>query len=768
VRLRRTALTCFVLFALLSASPALGQFNPSDLTRAISDIQRHLIPTVSVSPTQQNHSHKAAYQYGLAPVIVGSSEAGSPIGYRLTLLVLIPTDLDDLEESRVRGSLPGLLEPIARDLRNKIDWLPGLEEPGATTPAPDEDVGGHFVKYSAAMENSAHDAFVAASQEFDERFSSRFPAHASDAFLAIGLRPCAEPSCPLGEFAHRRRDRSTDRFGKLYGWMKARGLTATNTVYMLNPQGSFWSVTAKLDRGYEWHQDFPAPVLQAALVNAANRSRKNGTRLSYSAAELAGVSKEAAAHIADVFDSAYAAAIRLPSKPGDALPGISDELGRTRLLECVRLRGTFDADEAGKCAGYKVTPAVISDCIAGRECTPVFGNQVNLESLTYLPNAKLDNLSQNSALPRINMGTVTQFADTVNKCNDKRSEDRGFCLVESSLSRDSNNAKTLECVRKARRSVGEDLENCAVLGLSEEDQVQVACFHHNPKDYRGLALCASRDVLPASTQKFFACASNVSQRSSTGFAEAATCLGAASGSREAGCLAAHNDAWQDAALCMSGNSIPPQVQSAIHCATTSESLAAFGVCMVANVGNGEAQRIAACYVEGQGVPAAVAVCIAAKDLTQDQRIVLECAAETNGYLPATAICTGGKLAVKEMMYCQGKHFGEDKCFGDGNEIRKFTKAIGVEIGPHSVVADIANLQLRIMDVTETPVLQAGMQGVSAVFTFASNNRLIPNPQDPKTFITVALPPGPLNRSGIDPVGNYCDHNWCPPGPKLPF
>src|SRR5262249_54563288 len=127
----------------------------------------------------------------------------------------------------------------------------------------------------------------------------------------------------------------------------------------------------------------------------------------------------------------------------------------------------------------------------------------------------------------------------------------------------------------------------------------------------------------------------------------------------------------------------------------SSNLTGFGVCMVARAGSGEAQRIAACYAETEGVPAAMAVCLAGSNLTQDQRIVLECAAETSGAVPATAVCVGGKMAVKEMINCRGKKFGEDPCFNENNEVRKFAKSVGVDIGPNSVAADIINVQLQM-------------------------------------------------------------------------
>jgi hypothetical protein len=136
--------------------------------------------------------------------------------------------------------------------------------------------------------------------------------------------------------------------------------------------------------------------------------------------------------------------------------------------------------------------------------------------------------------------------------------------------------------------------------------------------------------------------------------------------------------------------------------------------------------------------------------------VLECAAQTSGALPGTAICSAGKLAVKEMMNCRGKNFGEGNCFSESNELRKLAKRFGMEIGPHSVVADVVNIQLKIADVTTTPIISAGTQVIGDVTKFASDNKLLPELPDPKHPETL-LPVGPLAKKPLD---NYCDHNCC--------
>lgn len=260
----------------------------ADFDRLIQKSVQRSVAIVSLTAAQQKMPHKAIYQYGLAPAIVGLSPSGLPIGYRLVLLATVPANISESDEVRIRGSIGSIVGQVAVQLRTEIDSLPGLEEPDATAAKVGEDLRQHFADYATQTDNRAHAAFIAASGAFNQKFSRSFPKYAESSFLAIGLQPCAAPECLLSEFAHGPRNRSTDRFGKLYGWMKSKGLTTVNQAYILNPQGSFWSITAKLDNGYEWHDDFPKALLQLALINAAKRARLAGAPLSYSAAESQG------------------------------------------------------------------------------------------------------------------------------------------------------------------------------------------------------------------------------------------------------------------------------------------------------------------------------------------------------------------------------------------------------------------------------------------------------------------------------------------------
>jgi hypothetical protein len=716
-------------FGVCLSGRADAQMTAQDLKRAIEQSATKQISNSPGVPSQTAIS-KIIFQEGLAPIVTGRTSSGVPIGYRFVLLAEIPGNLSVADEQKIREKAGPLVASVALQLRTELDKLLGFEEPTAKSVKPGEDFAKHFAEYAGASQKRATELVTEASLSFGKQFSRSLPLFASKGRLAIVLRPCAPPTCSLTEFAKKSRNRSTDRFGKLYGWMKSKGLGATNQAYILDSQGVPSPIPAKLDKGYEWHDDFSKPALQAAFVNAAKHARLTGQSISYSVPELTGLPRETTAHLSDVFDSAYAAAQNLPSNSQFVLQGISDEIGRTRLIECVRLRGTFDPNSAGRCAGYNIKSAeTVAKCLGGGPCMPDFGDRINMDSVAIYARTSLSYIAVNANLPRVNLGSIEQLETVVNRCANVSGEDAKYCVIKNDP-RLLPAAATLKCIENANGQMGA-VTACAKAALPPEQQKQFVCFQKNSKNYRALALCASEAQLPPAARNIIGCA-NSAGTTTGAMVQTAQCLGL-KGAKEVACLQEHQGDWQAAALCAAGDKLPPQVQSAMECAK-SQSLTSFGVCMVAKEGSGEAQRIAACYAETQGVPAAMAVCLASEKLTEDQRIVLECAAQTNGALPATAACIGGKEVMKTMSNCHGKKFGEGSCFGESNEIRKFAKNIGLPIGPNSVIADMVNLQLQVADATLTPILESGSQVLGEVLKFATNNGLVPDPNNPRDLI----------------------------------
>jgi len=407
--------------------------------------------------------------------------------------------------------------------------------------------------------------------------------------------------------------------------------------------------------------------------------------------------------------------------------------------------------EVGKCAGYSLSPAVISNCLNGKECLPSFtAGHLYLDALKFGTRESIQSLAASASFPRVQLGKLEEVAKSAKACLSK-GRDHEFCLLQMTSAQNPQLAETVDCIRNAKGN-SEKLEECAVKRLPEQKKKQVECLRQNVRNQQGLALCAVGDQLPPNARQYLACMTDPNRNASK--RDPVEC--AVQGNREAKCLSDNKKDWKKATLCIAGDSLPGPVKSALDCAQMTSTAKDYGICMLAKEGGGEAQRIAACYAEANGIPAAIAVCLASQHLTQDQRIVLQCAAQTNGAIQATATCATGKMAVKEMMNCQGKGFAEDKCFGESNEFRKVLKTFGTDIGPKSVVADAANIQLRIASATWGKALQEGMDKFPDVVKFATEHRIIPNPEHPERAFV-----GPLYGVAVD---DYCKHNHCP---KIP-
>ena len=108
------------------------------------------------------------------------------------------------------------------------------------------------------------------------------------------------------------------------------------------------------------------------------------------------------------------------------------------------------------------------------------------------------------------------------------------------------------------------------------------------------------------------------------------------------------------------------------------------------------------------------------------------------------------MAIKELMNCRGKNFGEENCFGESNELRQLAKRFGMEIGPHSLVADVVNVQLKIASATTTPIASAAAQVLPEVV------KVLPDPTHPKPEDALGPVAGPV----VKHVEDYCSNNCC--------
>lgn len=751
--------TCFA-----QIFPDLGRLvmDPSRLRPFIEPMRPLPWPPGQQPPPQAEAPHKVVFQYGLSSALVGRSPAGGTVGFRHVLLVMVPVTLSPADEQAVRKAVPGIVEAQATVFRNALDSQQSVTELSSSKASMEEAVNA-TLKDSLLLTNSQ---FIHTVRAIQRGVTVKLPRLAPSVIVGIAVKPCDAPQCKLDAFATVPGNRSFHRYAKLHEWMKAKSMPGTNQPFILDlksvPENvsdlvglapaKFLTTKANLDKGFSWQQPLPAEHLQATFVIAANQARKANSQLSYVSAELVGLSFESSSHLADIFDSAYAAGGRLKSDPAAKLKGISDEHARARLKECVGLRGTFDAVTAGECAGLKMTDALVSQCMAGKECFPDFGSKVNPGALLATAKSALTNaMATGGALPRIGLGSVDEIKTAAASCaaQHKTEDAAAYCLVKSKLSKSS--ADQIGCIESQGKNGSLGMMRCASAGLSSVQKTQLACLESFRNEAKNLALCTGLASLPPAAQRLVDCASRTGAK--VGSLETLACASAVPGSPEAACLSRYPKELQKAALCMSAGSLPAPVQAGLACAQQSSSATDFGICMAASQGSGDAQRIAACYLEGQGHPAAIAICLAAPNLTVDQRIALQCAVQTNGAPPAFAACTAGKLATKELINCRGQRFAEGKCFGETNDLRKLSKQLGVEIGPNSVAAQMANVQLQVVDFGTRPLVDA----LPKVVEFYEKLPPSLKPRDPtKHPEDVVLPPGVPSV-----VEDFCAHNPCP-------
>ncbi len=704
---------CAVLLAGVLAGAMNRGAQAADFFTAINDPARltRLIYPPSMRPPELV-PHKVVFHYGLSSMLTGFSKDGRTMGYRHMLVLMVPADISRADETAIRRIASQVMNPVTVTMRTAIDAQP-LIGSQRYDPADARTKTDQAIMASVGATNAQ---FLQASRTLDEKVRPLVPQLTGKVMLGIATMPCDAPTCTLGEIALQPTNRSFARFAKIQEWMRAKSLNGINQPYVLNPgsvksgpitiasagPATFYTSTALLDPGYAWQKQLPPEIGRIGFANAVEHVRAQHGKLSYMAAYLAALTTELAPHVADAFDAPIAAARGLKSDPTVMLAGVSDEIARTRIRECVRLRGAFDPASASDCAGVKLNGILLAKCMAGQVCMPAFNDKINPGVALLKAGASLESAATAGALPRISLGKIDDLRAIAGKCASQNQSDAAaaYCVVKSRLA--GGAASQLACLESARGTGRAGAENCALSLLPADVKAQLECMRANQGDAKKQAYCMGLAALPPVAQKIVMCGATGRDLASVDMV--ACGVSAATGSREAACVVQHHGNWEQAVACVSGNALPPAVQAGVQCAQKSPDPTGFGACMVASQAIGDAQRVAACYVAGHGSPAATAVCLAAPNLTNDQRIALECAAQTNGEVHAFALCTGGRLAAKELANCRGRHFAQGDCFGPNNELRKLANKFGTDIGPNSVAAQVADMQLQIAELQYGPLI----------------------------------------------------------------
>lgn len=685
------------------------------------------------------------YGEGLATVAVGRDEKGL-VGRRFTLYITGPSPLGTRRANEIDARLRATLPQIRDVLYQSIDAKPSAPSSVAQglQDNPAQALKSLYEQANQRNAASLSNALEIAALSLRDRLANDVqltPAEAQKFGLALFEGPCeTRNGCDFAPHVLDSRSASFDRYAKLREWARQAGVVHPNRLVELNVvNGVLKPEAAKSARLHpavrERTERTPEEYFKAFESFIPERRRK-GMDVSYVAAEFAAVPRDALLTVADAVDTPSFVFDRLPQS-GRAFERVSNELARTRILECRRFRGALSEAELSQCAGYIVDAATITSCMNGGTCRPSVGKELTADLLLIAgPTSNWRGLALHSSLPRIGVGSVKpgQEEETLrvlNSCRDNSETAAEFARCLATHRGGETMKKTYACLQEASgkkgRAYGQAIGDCVVSlsKLSAEDARRLECASRHESDARGMALCLYSGQLPREASAVISCANRLSDAGRNARGQALfDCAVAGLGPNERqafNCLREARTAgnWQDGALCVAKGKIPSELQDAIECNRKhAGQFAAVAACYGGKNLPEPQGRVLRCAAESGFDATGTALCMAGDGLTPDQRILLQCATTSGGEPMATAICTGGKLAIKEFQNCKDQRFGKGKCFGSGNDLLKIAKRLGSEIGPNSVVADIVNLQLRLLEFQRPPI-EAGQAVLDGVMKHAA-------------------------------------------------
>lgn len=680
----------------------------------LQDVARYFAVLLAISccrgaAAQPNPTRKVWFEYGLASLMTGRLPSGLPVGLKIYVVATGPNFEDKREATireRNRAVVPGLVQTLTDTLDRRI---PSLSE--RLEKVPQEKVEGERKVARAQLVGDVAAAVATMQRGYEAKVGGTPPSVQNGPRvynLALVVRSCdgTPGSCTLGSFAVSKPNRSTDRFGKVYQWLKPAVAGRVNTFAIVDTASKSPLAQPFVEATVGHWKPLPNSAVRVAQLEVAvAQARRSQGRLNAVVPEVVGIGQTSAVRFVDVLSNPSDALQDLARDQGSTLAHISDELARARLTDCARLRGSTKPEDVMACAGYKGDAASVAECLSGKRCFPIFGDRTIVDVALINNPGSLKELIEQSAGPRVHLGPIAEIEKAGRECAKKHPRDQTAamtCLLGAR--RSPADRAAIECAqRNASAPSAKSLLACVPVGkIPTATRAQIDCAVANSHDAKGLALCSAMSALPPASREIARCASRHGMRSDV--RSGLTCLALASGSPDmkiaSGCVEQHGKDWKAAALCAAAakGGLPPDVSKAMACAQSGSSMANVGVCLVQDKLPPEIGNAAQCYVTGGGNPTAMAVCMASDGLTQDQRIALQCAAQSGG-VPATwAVCTGGQLAWKEFNNCRGGRAFEDKCFGKGNDLRRFAEGItGSEVGPNSVVASIVNVYIKFAE-----------------------------------------------------------------------
>jgi hypothetical protein len=203
----------------------------------------------------------------------------------------------------------------------------------------------------------------------------------------------------------------------------------------------------------------PAPTLeqmQTQFEEGVRLMRANRKKFEYSVPRVMGLPQEVALQVVDTLDSPREAITRLNNRAGATLKRVSDEIARTRLLECAKYRGLEDAAKAAECAGYSVDDAALASCLRGDVCRPALRDKAVGTVIAYVESLDVKQLGKAALLPRMNLGRFDGMVETYQACAKKhpgKEKKTADCLMKQAMQKAGpKEAKIYECFHEKGRT----------------------------------------------------------------------------------------------------------------------------------------------------------------------------------------------------------------------------------------------------------------------------------------------------------------------------
>ncbi|TBG66572.1 hypothetical protein [Rhizobium leguminosarum] len=630
------------------------------------------------------------WNYGIASVQVGfDKDRNRPVGNKISFVGLGPDNISSRFENCIKNGTIAAGESTWIPLDNHIlDATQVVESMVASK----ELINTETLKARFKDETDKTETLIAHAEQVYRRTIAKCMGGNEEAARSVQLgivsricvtwapagNPCQEARSPVG----RMKDPATGRYAKIYDWLEPTGALRplNQIVQLVGKGGRVGDIAPDLrDRAY-----IPAPseeVAQRVFEDGAERFRRIGLRYDYIAPRVATIDKSVAIALIDVMDHPAFVFDKLKDAHKRLLSA-SNEVARTRLKECLLYQGKPDILTAALCAGVKGEVQALEACIEGGRCVPDMAAEAARAALTYTSSFSIKDLALNSQLPRIlGDGSFEQYKNAARACAEINSntQDFSFCVLRSQLK--GADAVVLQCIRNngaeaAAKCVAENMPNSAGARAAR-------CFLE-AQDDRAKALCLASEIVPDAARAYQCYVDNAGDKSA-------------------------------ALACVAAENLSPEAKTVISCATQSrKDYKAVGACLVSKNLSGDAQRLVNCYASSNGSWVGAGICLAGGSLSAEQQILLQCATQTGGEPVSFAACTGGLLALKEFQQCQDNSFGEDDCFGENNEIRKFVKNVGLgDIDRNTVVGQIANAHLDALKSTVS-VTESIIGGVGRV------------------------------------------------------